>query len=70
MISYQKVKVCESYVVTLLDDTFVFEWYMARFVVKSGYQEDMCHEGIGLCVQSMATNLGSIVDTIRMDGFL
>ena len=43
---------------------------MARFVVKSGYQEDMCHEGIGLCVQSMATNLGSIVDTIRMDGFL
>ena len=40
---------------------------MARFVVKNGYQKDMCHKEIELCVKSMDTNLGSVVvDTIRM----
>ena len=42
------VNVCEPYVVTLINRTSTFEWYMARFVVKNGYQKDMYRNEIGL----------------------
>ena len=43
--------VCGPYVVTLLNWTPIFDWYMARLVVKNGQQRDMCYDEIGLCAQ-------------------
>ena len=45
--------------VTLLDETFIFEWYMARFIVKNGRQKDTCYNEIGLCAQNIGTILYS-----------
>ena len=39
--------------VTLLSGTPIFEWYMARLVVKIGHQNDTCHDEMELCAQSM-----------------
>ena len=51
-------KVCGPYAVTLLYRTPIFEWYMARLVVKNGHQNDTCYNAIGLCAQNLHTNLG------------
>jgi hypothetical protein len=44
----------------------IFKWYMARFWVKNGFQKDMCYDEIGLCAQNIHTNLGWILNLIRM----
>ena len=41
--------------VTLFDWTSIFEWYMARFVVKNGHSKDTCYDEIGLRAQNLAT---------------
>ena len=46
------------YVVTLLHQIAIFEWYMARLVVMKGHQKDTCYNDIGLCAQ--------VVDTIKV----
>ena len=43
-------KGCGAYVVTLLNYSPIFEWYMARLVVKSRHQKDIiCFDEVGLC---------------------
>lgn len=42
-------KGCGPHVVTLLDWMLTFESHMARFLVENKYQEDTCHNKIGLC---------------------
>lgn len=44
---------CVPYMVTVLDETPTFEWYIARFVVKNRAQKDMCLKDIELCAQTM-----------------
>lgn len=41
----------------------IFEWYMARLIVKKGHQ-NVSHNEIKLCAQNVVTILGSIVSTI------
>ena len=48
--------------VTPLNQTPIFEWYMARFRVKNGHQKDTCYDEIELCAQNIDTILGSIVN--------
>ena len=42
--------------------TPLFEWCMARIVVKNGHQKDTCYNEIGLCAQHISTILGSLVN--------
>ena len=42
-------KICGFYVVTLLNRTSEFEWYMARLVVKNGHYKNTCSDEIRLC---------------------
>jgi hypothetical protein len=37
---------------------------MAKFVVKKGQQNDMCHNEIELCAQNLDSIVGSILNTI------
>ena len=39
--------------VTLLDWTPPFEYYMAKLVVKNGHQEDACHNELGRCISDI-----------------
>lgn len=51
--------------VTVLNWTPTFEWYMARFAVENGHQEGICFNEIGLCAQNISIILGSkFVNTI------
>lgn len=45
---HKEVKICGSYVVTLLVCTPIIDWYMVRLVVKSGHYKDTCYVEIGL----------------------
>ena len=39
--------------VTLLNLTSIFEWYMTRLVVEKGQKKETCvHYDIGLCAQN------------------
>ena len=49
--------------VTLLNQTPLFEWYIARLVLENRHSKDTCHNDIGLCAQNIDTFLGSIVNT-------
>ena len=33
--------------VSFLNQTSIFDWNMARFIVKNGYQKDTCYDEIG-----------------------
>ena len=57
--------VCEPNVVTLLNQTPILEWYMARCVVENKHQKDTCNDEIGRRVQNIDTILSSRVNTIR-----
>jgi hypothetical protein len=50
--------------VTYLNQTPIFEWYVIRWGSKNAYWKDMCSKKIGLCGQNMITILGSIVNMI------
>lgn len=39
-------KVCGPYVSLFLSDTYIWEVYMARLVVKNGHQKHMCHREV------------------------
>lgn len=53
------------YVVTVLNWTPTFEWYMTRFAVENGHQEDIFVNEIGLCAQNISIILGAkFVNTI------
>ena len=58
-LSHDNHKVFEPYVVTLLNQTPKFEWYMARLVVKCRLQIDSCYDYVGLCAQHIYTILGA-----------
>ena len=49
--------------VTLLNRTSIFEWYIARLVLQNWHSKDTCHNDIGLCAQNIDTFLGLIVNT-------
>jgi hypothetical protein len=36
------LRVCRSYLATLLNWTSIFEWYMARLVVEKGHKKTLC----------------------------
>jgi hypothetical protein len=57
-------KVCVPYVITLVDWAPIFEWYIARLLIKLGHQNDTCYTEIGLCAQNTNTVLGSVGNTI------
>ena len=75
-----KVKICEPYVVpflkwdtytvdvpnlvTYLNQTPIFEWYVVRCISINRYENDMCVKDSGLCAQNLRTFLGSIVNRI------
>lgn len=42
----------------------VFQWYVARLVVKNGHEKDMCTNEIGLFAQNKDAILVSIVNTM------
>ena len=46
-------KVSGPYVVAFLNLTSIYEWYVARLIVKDGHQNDMLCKGIKLCAQSI-----------------
>ena len=50
--------------VTALNWTPIFEWYVIRCGFKNGYQKDMYLIEIGLRAQNMIPILGSIVNII------
>ena len=50
--------VCGPYKVTLLHQTPIFEWYMARSVVKNKYQIDKRYNEIALHAQNIDIILG------------
>ena len=51
--------------VTALNWTPTFEWYMARFAVENGHQEEIFFDEI-ICAQNILIILGSkLVDIIR-----
>ena len=43
----------ETIVASLLEGTPIFEWYMAKFVVKNEHWKDMCYDEIELCVKDV-----------------
>ena len=48
-----RLRVYRSYMVTLLNLTSIFEWYMTRLVVEKGQKKETCvHYDIGLCAQN------------------
>ena len=47
------LKVENSYLVTCLIRTPIFQWCVVYYGSKNGYQKDMCLKEIGLCVQNM-----------------
>ena len=57
-------KVCGLYVVTVLNWTPIFEWFMARLVIKKAHQNDICYDAIGLCGQHVDIILVSTMNTI------
>ena len=36
-----------TYVVSFLNQTSIFDWNMARFILKNGHQKDTCYDEIG-----------------------
>jgi hypothetical protein len=50
--------------VTSLNQTPIFQWYVVWFGSKNGYQEDMCLREIRLCAHNMITILGSMLNVI------
>ena len=50
--------------VTLYNITYVYEWYMAKLVIKNKHQNNTHSYEIGLCAQNLDTMQGSIVKTI------
>ena len=54
-----------SYVVTLLDRTTIFEWYMAKLVIEKEHSKDVWYDEIGLCAQNMNTFLSPIIHNIE-----
>jgi hypothetical protein len=44
--------VCGSHVITLINWTSVFGWYVTRVVVKDGHHKDPCYDESELCVQN------------------
>ena len=62
---YHTLKVCGSNVTILLNWTLLFEWYMARFVVKNAHEKRcMCYKEIELCAQNILTTgtIGRVCD--------
>ena len=52
-------KLCgPTYVVTLLNWTPIFEWYMARLQLRMDTKKDTCHDEIRPCAQTIKTILG------------
>lgn len=49
--------VCEPNVVTLLNQTPVFELYMARLVVENKHKNDTCNDEVERCVQNIVLGL-------------
>lgn len=47
------IKLCGPYAATLLNWTLIFEWYIARLVVKNGQQKDMGFERLDYYPQNM-----------------
>ena len=47
---------------SLLIQTPIFEWYMARLVITNGHANHACYKEIGQCAQNIDTILGSIVN--------
>lgn len=41
-------KLCGPYVIALLIQMPICQWYMGRLVVKNGHYNDMCYNKIGL----------------------
>ena len=62
MLSLYHIKICESYVVTLLDWKPTFEWYIARFLINNGHQNDTCYHEINL---SLSLSLSLIMSLIH-----
>ena len=58
--TYIDMKVSGHYVVTLLNWTPIFVWYIARFILKNGHQKHMCYEEIGVCAH---INIHTILDS-------
>jgi hypothetical protein len=52
------------YMITLLNWTLTFEWYMARLVITYGHYRDMCYDEVEYVLKSVDIILGSIVNTV------
>ena len=50
--------------VTLHNFTPIFEWYVARLVVKERHQKDMCYAGIEPCAQNMINIIGLMLNAL------
>ena len=50
--------------VTYLNWTLIFEWFVVSFAWKNAHQKDMCLKEIGLYPSNMLTILVSIVNFI------
>ena len=50
---YTNLEICVPYVVTLLNWITCLSFYMERFIILNGCQEDACYNDIGLCTQNM-----------------
>ena len=64
---FMRYKIDNSYLVTFLCQTPIFEWYVGRCGSKNGYQKDVCSKEIELHAQNMIIVLDWIVNTIRED---
>lgn len=45
-------KACGPKLVTYLNRTLIFEWWVVRCISKKGNQKGMCFKAIGLCAQN------------------
>ena len=50
--------VVPKYVVTLLNQTHIFEWHLMTFVIKNGHRTDECYHETELCAQNTVTDFG------------
>ena len=57
-------KVCRCYVVTFLNWTSRFGWYVVRWGSKSKHRKDTCLKESGLRLQILITTLHSIPNTV------